>query len=79
MRDMAQSICLIKLYQITMTKNFDVLFLTTLSTDKKSHKKWIQHLCNVIKGVRNARSTARQQNEVRHVQITWWTEFTHTS
>ena len=31
MRDMAHSICLIKLYQITMRKNFDFLFLTTLS------------------------------------------------
>ena len=30
MRDMAHSICLIKLYQITMRKNFDFLFLTTL-------------------------------------------------
>ena len=28
--DMAHSICLIKLYQITMRKNFDFLFLTTL-------------------------------------------------
>ena len=31
MRDMAHSICLIKLYQITMRKNFDFLFLTTLN------------------------------------------------
>ena len=31
MRDMAHSICLMKLYQITMWKNFDFLFLTTLS------------------------------------------------
>ena len=31
MRDMAHSICLIKLYQITMRKNFNVLFLTTLN------------------------------------------------
>ena len=31
MRDMAHSICLIKLYQITMRKNLDFLFLTTLS------------------------------------------------
>ena len=30
MWDMAHSICLIKLYQITMRKNFDFLFLTTL-------------------------------------------------
>ena len=30
MRDMAHSICLIKLYQITMRKSFDFLFLTTL-------------------------------------------------
>ena len=30
MWDMAQSTCLIKLYQITMRKNFDFLFLTTL-------------------------------------------------
>ena len=30
MQDMAHSICLIKLYQITMRKNFDFLFLTAL-------------------------------------------------
>ena len=30
MREMAHSICLIKLYQITMRKNFDFLFLNTL-------------------------------------------------
>ena len=30
MGDIAHSICLIKLYQITMRKNFDFLFLTTL-------------------------------------------------
>ena len=30
MRDMAHSICLIKLCQITIRKNFDFLFLTTL-------------------------------------------------
>ena len=32
MRDMAHSICLKKLYQIMMRKNFDFLFLTTLKT-----------------------------------------------
>ena len=32
MRDMAHSIYLIKLYQTTMGKNFDVLFLTTLNS-----------------------------------------------
>ena len=31
MRDMAHSICLIKLYQIMMRKKFDFLFLTTLN------------------------------------------------
>ena len=31
MREMAHSICLIKLYQITKRKNFDVLFLTALN------------------------------------------------
>ena len=30
MQDMAHSIYLIKLYQMTMRKNFDFLFLTTL-------------------------------------------------
>ena len=35
MWDMAHSICLIKLYQIKMRKNFDFLFLTTLKTVKK--------------------------------------------
>ena len=33
MRDMAHSICLIKLYQSKIRKNFDFLFVTTL-TDK---------------------------------------------
>ena len=30
MRDMAHSICIIKVYQITMRKKFDFLFLTNL-------------------------------------------------
>ena len=34
MRNMARSICLINLYQITMRKNFDFLFLTTLITSR---------------------------------------------
>ena len=33
MRDMAHSICLIKLYQSTMGKNFNFLFLTTLKNN----------------------------------------------
>ena len=32
MLDIAHSICLIKLYQIRMRKNFDFLFLTTLKS-----------------------------------------------
>ena len=32
---MAHSICLIKLYQITMRKNFDFLFLTSLRKSEK--------------------------------------------
>ena len=32
MRDMAHSICLIKLYQITMRKNLDFLFLDYLNS-----------------------------------------------
>ena len=39
MRDMAHSICLINLYQITMRKNFDFLFLTTLSQLLKNKQK----------------------------------------
>ena len=31
MRDMAHSICLIKLCQVTMRKSFDFLFLTALN------------------------------------------------
>ena len=34
MRDMAHSICLMKLYQITMRKNYDFLFLITLREEK---------------------------------------------
>ena len=36
MRDMGHSICIIKLYQITMRKKFDFLFLTTLNVKKLS-------------------------------------------
>ena len=38
MQDMAHSICLIKLYQITMRKNFDFLFLTTLISEEDCQK-----------------------------------------
>ena len=41
MRDMAHSICLIKLYQITMRKKFDFLFLTALMVIKLSHTSHI--------------------------------------
>ena len=40
MRDMAHSICLIKLYQITMRKNFDFLFLTTTLSKKRQSRRW---------------------------------------
>ena len=38
MQDMAHSICLIKLYQITMRKNFDFFFLTTLKVIAKGSR-----------------------------------------
>ena len=38
MQDMTHSICLIKLCQITMRKNYDFLFLTTLTMSRVFHR-----------------------------------------
>ena len=44
MQDMAHSICLIKLYQITIRKNFDFLFLTALSNHFTKKAKFASKL-----------------------------------
>ena len=55
MRDMAHSVCLIKLYQITTRKNFDFLFLTTLKTCVKMAKMAHRHTAPVfqVRWIRN--------------------------
>ena len=59
MRDMADSVCLIKLYQITMRKKFYFLFLTTLSVDFIG---FMFFQLETLTGLKNSRSPKEDPN-----------------
>ena len=61
MGDMAHSICLIKLYQITMRKNFDVLFLTTLN-GWDFQNFWERQVEKCDQNLKNTQSPQVQEN-----------------